>query len=95
MFSLSFTTTAEAQKEKVENDKSDAGLAKQLRKALGYLQTDPRHPSLHTHEFESLSTVDQKVFESYVQNRTPGAYRLFWVDSGKNEITVVAITSHP
>jgi 3'-phosphoadenosine 5'-phosphosulfate sulfotransferase len=45
----------------------------------------------------------KKVFEAYVQQNTPGAYRVFWyygpdeVDkSGKRPvITIIAITPHP
>jgi hypothetical protein len=36
------------------------------------------------------------VFESYVQNRTPGAYRVFWCyGPEQGQITIVAITPHP
>ena len=38
----------------------------------------------------------KKVFESYVQNRTPGAYCIFWhYGPLKGQITVVAIVPHP
>jgi len=37
-----------------------------------------------------------KVFEAYVQNRTPGAYRVFWCYGPEPiQITVIAITPHP
>lgn len=37
-----------------------------------------------------------KVFEAYAQNRTPGAYRIFWCyGPQKTQITVLAITPHP
>jgi len=37
-----------------------------------------------------------KIFEAYVQNRTPEAYRVFWCyGPGKAQITVSAITEHP
>jgi hypothetical protein len=38
------------------------------------------------------------VFEAYAQNRTPGAYRIFWCygpDKDKGDITITAITPHP
>jgi hypothetical protein len=38
----------------------------------------------------------EKIFESYAQNKTPGAHRIFWYyGPGKRELTVVAITPHP
>jgi hypothetical protein len=77
----------------------DAGLFKQVVKCITHLQANPRHPGLHTHAFHSLPhPYDKagKVFEAYVQNRTPGAYRLFWCyGPGKRQITVIAITPHP
>ena len=39
---------------------------------------------------------DTKVFEAYVQNRTPGAYRIFWCYGPKQgENTIIAITPNP
>jgi hypothetical protein len=59
----------------------------------------PRHPGLHSHPFSSLLNPlnpAEKVFESYVQNRTPGAYRVFWCyGPEQGQITIVAITPHP
>jgi hypothetical protein len=38
----------------------------------------------------------EKVFEAYVENRTPGAYRIFWYYGPQSgEITVFAMTPHP
>ena len=75
------------------------GLFKQASKAIQHLQVDPRHPGLHSHEFHSLAhpyNPKEKVWESYIQNRTPGAFRVFWCyGRGKGEITILAITPHP
>jgi hypothetical protein len=75
------------------------GLFKQVHKCIQYLLENPRHPSLHTHEFTSLPhpwTPNEKVFEAYAQNRTPGAYRVFWCyGPGQGDITIIAITPHP
>lgn len=75
------------------------GLFKQVEKCVRLLLENPRHPGLHTHEFHSVEHpyhADQKVFEAYVQNRTPGAYRLFWCyGPAKGDITIIAITPHP
>jgi hypothetical protein len=38
----------------------------------------------------------EKVWEAYIQNNTPGAYRLFWCyGPGAGQITVIAMTPHP
>jgi hypothetical protein len=57
------------------------GLFKQVNGCVQKLLNDPRHPGLKTHKFDSIEHPydrGQPVFEAYVQNRTPGAYRLFW-----------------
>ena len=75
------------------------GLFKQLEKCVRLLTENPRHPGLQTHEFDSLEhpyDPKEKVFEAYVQNNTPGAYRLFWCyGPGAGELTILAITPHP
>ncbi len=75
------------------------GLFKQVFKCVELLAANPRHPGLHTHEFHSLVNPydkKKKVFEAYAQNRTPGAYRVFWCyGPGASEITILAITPHP
>jgi hypothetical protein len=101
---IRFTPTADDQYTALEETPSAKSLFEQVRKAIGYLETDPHHPSLHAHEFTSLSGASgEKVFEAYAQNNTPGAYRIFWhygPDETTGEkrvsvITVLAITSHP
>jgi hypothetical protein len=75
------------------------GLFKQVAKCIKFLRENPRHPGLNTHEFHSKEhpcIPGGKVFEAYVQQKTPGAYRLFWCyGPGKDEITIIAITPHP
>lgn len=101
---IKFTPTADAQYSHLENTPSKAGIFEQVRKAVGYLEMNPQHPSLNTHEFTSLTGSNgEKVFEAYAQNNTPSAYRIFWhygSDEAKGKkripvITVVAITPHP
>jgi hypothetical protein len=101
---IQFTPTADRQLTALEDTPANAALLEQVRKAIGYLEIDPHHPSLHTHEFTSLTGVNgEKVFEAYAQNNTPGAYRIFWhygpdETRGKKRvpvITILAITRHP
>jgi hypothetical protein len=105
LYKLRFTSTADDQLTKIENDNALDGVLKQIRKTLGYLETNLRAKSLQTHEFESLTRrYGQKVFEAYVQQNTSAAYRVFW-HYGPDEkdkkgkrvpiITVIAITPHP
>jgi hypothetical protein len=77
----------------------DEGLFKQIEKTIKYLRSNPRHPGLNTHPYDSITNPydkNAKVFEAYAQNNTPGAYRVFWCyGPAKNELTIIAITPHP
>lgn len=99
MFALRFTRTAQKTLENLDRNPSKSGLVKQIKKSLGYLQTNPRHPSLNTHEYTSIShpfNPEEKVFEAYAQNNTPSAYRIFWCyGPEKRQITIIAVTPHP
>jgi hypothetical protein len=102
---LRFTLEADRQLIIIENDPSLKGVQKQIRKTLRYLETNLRARSLQTHEYQSLTRrYGIKVFEAYVQQKTPGAYRVFWHygpdETSRDEkrmpiITIVAITRHP
>ncbi len=101
---IKFTPTADEQYTALEHAPSKDAIFEQVRKAISYLEIDPHHPSLNTHEFTSLAGANgEKVFEAYAQNNTPGAYRIFWhygpdETKGKRRtpvITIVAITRHP
>jgi hypothetical protein len=96
-FRLQFTREAAANLQALENEKGLAKRLKAVRKALGLLETNPRHPSLNTHKFSSLhGPAREDVFEAYAESKTPAAYRIFWIyGPGKGAITVIAITSHP
>ena len=96
-FKLRFTTQASADLADLELDASAVKRLKAVRKTLGWLERDPRHPSLHTHSYSQLSGPNgEKVYEAYAENRTPAAYRIFWCYGPNNgEITILAITPHP
>lgn len=94
---LIFTPQADSDLSELEDDPSRGDVLRAVRKTLGFLETNLRHPSLNTHEFRSLKGPrGEKVFEAYAQQRTPSAYRIFWYyGPGKGQITIVSITPHP
>jgi hypothetical protein len=96
-FQLLFTDQANADLQHLEKTPSLRPQFKAVRKALGYLEINPRHPSLNTHKYSSLhGPYNEEVFEAYAQNNTPTAYRIFWYyGPHKNKITILAITPHP
>jgi hypothetical protein len=76
---LRFKPVADEQLSLLEKDPTCRGILKQVRKTLAYLETDLHTPSLQTHEYKSLTKrYGRKIFEAYVQQSTPGAYRVFW-----------------
>ncbi len=97
MHELLFTPQADKNLKELESDPSKKRILKAVRKTLGLMETNLRHPSLQTHEYQSLKGPNgEKVFEAYAQQNTPSAYRVFWYyGPDRKEITIVAITPHP
>jgi len=87
--------TAKADNKTLKGD--DKKLFKKLTKTLGHLQNNPRHPGLETHDIADLSKrYGVKVWQSYLENRTPAAGRLFWVyGPDRKDITILGIEPHP
>ncbi|MFA7369570.1 MAG: hypothetical protein WC334_08005 [Kiritimatiellales bacterium] len=78
-------------------DKDEEKLFKKLVKALGFLSSNPKHNSLASHEITELSRkYGIRIFQSYLENNTPGAGRIFWAyGPEQGDITVLAIEPHP
>jgi hypothetical protein len=94
---LRFTPEAAGALRELEDDAHLAKKLAKVRRALGRLQVDPRYPSLQSHKYTSMKGVKgEDVWDSYVENKTPSAWRIFWhYGPGANEVTVVSITPHP
>jgi hypothetical protein len=80
-----------------KSDRDEKQLFDKLVKALKYLSVNPRHTSLASHEIDELSRkYGFRVFQSYLENRTPAAGRIFWAyGPARNDITILAIEPHP
>jgi hypothetical protein len=97
-YTLRYTKEAESQYTKLQGKAAHAAQFKAVVKALRLLASNPRHPGLHTHEYTSLKGPDgAKVWEAYTQNKTPGAYRIFfsYYPPKTDSITILAIVPHP
>lgn len=98
-FKIKLTATANRQLHDLElhEDKKDLVRLKKVRKCIAYLQANPRHPGLETHEYNSMQgEKGERVWEAYVENNTPSAWRVFWhYGPSQGEITIVSITAHP
>ena len=88
---------AAAQLKALETSPNLSKRYKAVSKALGMMEKNLRHPSLNTHKYDSLfGAKGEDIFESYAENNTPAAYRIFWhYGPAKEKITVIAITNHP
>lgn len=94
---LLFTPEAKAVLTSLSDSPQYVQKLKKVRKALALLEQNPRHPGLNSHKYQSLKGSDgSDVWESYVENKTPGAWRIFWqYGSPGDTIHVVSIGPHP
>jgi hypothetical protein len=78
-------------------DRNEERFFKKLVKTLGFLGENPRHHSLQTHEIDALTgKYGFKVFEAYLENKTPAAGRVFWAyGPDKGDITILGVEPHP
>lgn len=70
---------------------------RKIRQTLGLLSQDPKYPGLNSHKREAeKGPGGEDIWESYVENNTPSAWRVFWYYGPEaGTITVFAITPHP
>lgn len=96
-FDLDFSKQAIASLRNLESNPMLNKKLRSVRKALGYLQMNPRHPGLHSHKYHIFPGYEnEEIFEVYAENNIPAAYRIFWhYGPGKDVITIFAIIMHP
>ena len=96
-FDLKYMPNAEEDLKELIADKSKKAAMKAVVKSLKLMANNLKHPSLNTHKYDEIEGPNgEEVFESYAQNNTPGAYRIFWhYGPGKKTITILLISPHP
>ena len=96
-FRLHFLPDAENQLRVLKHSRVFEKRYKAVKKALEYLQQNPRHSGLNVHHFESMSGPNgEKIWEAYAENNTPGAYRIFFFYGHETRmISILAIIPHP
>ena len=72
---------------------------KRVNKAIQTLAQNPRHPSLQAHKFDVLKGTGpngEDLWEAYIENRTPSAWRFFFYYDSKvrRQVVVVWIGAH-
>ncbi len=92
-----FSPLAKKHLDELRATKSQKIILKSVLKTLALMEHDLRHSSLNTHEFIALKGPrGEKVFDAYAQQKTPGAYRIFWYyGPDRDIISVIAIIPHP
>jgi hypothetical protein len=83
--------------------KEEIKLFKKLSKVITFLENNPTHNSLNSHEINELSAryskrigKDVKVWQSYLENHTPAAGRLYWCyGPDRGVITIIGLEPHP
>lgn len=91
--------TPEAEQVLVELDsKQYQQKRKRVLRTLKQLEVQgPRHPGLNSHQYQSVhGPGGATLWESYVENRTPGAWRIWWIYGPQaGQLTIVTIGPHP
>jgi hypothetical protein len=92
-FELLFTPSAETDRDSITEPKR----AKKVRNTLAKLANDPGYQGLATHRYVAFDKVyGHTVWESYVENQTPTAWRIWWAyGPERGQITVLMIGPHP
>ncbi|HEY1619647.1 MAG TPA: hypothetical protein VGG25_18635 [Streptosporangiaceae bacterium] len=90
-FTLRFDEVAvDAIKDLTNGDANGTAKLEKVNRAFGNLQQNPRHPGLNSYEYQNFrgGPPGVKIWHSYVENNTPGAWRIFWRygpdETGKN-----------
>jgi len=76
---------------------NEGKLFAKVEKAIRFLRENPAHPGLNSHTIDALTKREGfTVYESYLENNTPGAGRMFWAyGPDKNDITILGVVPHP
>ena len=84
-------------KNKKKLGKDELKYLKKIVKCFAFLSQDPTYPSLNSHKIDVLSKkTGVDIWESYLENHTPSAGRIFWLyGPKKGQITIAAIEPHP
>ncbi|KLO32623.1 hypothetical protein ABH37_09460 [Mycobacterium haemophilum] len=96
-FELRYTDEAQGVIDALDG-KMYADKRKKVVKALRLLRDiGPAHPGLHSHKYQSLQGPNREdVWESYIENHTPSAWRIWWVYGPNTDmLTIVTIGPHP
>lgn len=89
--------TEKVAKVMAELRRRDPARFKKVEKCFAQLEEDPHYPGLSSHPYDEIAgPLGERIFESYVENRTPSAWRTWWYyGPGADVITVADLGPHP
>ncbi len=96
-YKISYTTTVIERLEEMRQKRQYERKLKKIAKAIKLLtEQGPNYPGLQTHKMEAIPGPNGKdVWNSYVENNTPSAWRILWVyGDDADEITIISIGPH-
>ena len=93
-FELILTANVEATLEGIERDPPRL---RKVQKCLAKLENNPRQSGLNSHPYSQIQgPLGEKIFESYVENHAPSAWRVWWYYGPEAEtIVIVDLGPHP
>ncbi|MGB3352694.1 MAG: hypothetical protein WBB00_07960 [Mycobacterium sp.] len=69
---------------------------KKVRKAIRFMrEVGPSHPGFETHAMSNLKGPEgRQIWNSYIENHTPGAWRMYWIYGTDGEVYVTSVGPH-
>lgn len=69
---------------------------KKFKKAIKFLRDiGPAHPGLETHQMKTWTGPNgEPVWNSYIENDTPSAWRMYWIYDGADTIQILSVGPH-
>ncbi len=79
------------------SSKRDIRKYRKVVRCLARIEQDPGYPGLNSHPYEEIKgPLGEKIWESYAENSTPSAWRVWWYYGPQTgEITIYDIGPHP
>lgn len=80
-----------ANKEMTKLLKRHPDKTKKVLSTIQQLRDDPRYPSLATKKYDH----ERGIWQSYIENRTPGAWRIWWQWDTDRDDTIIVLSFGP
>lgn len=82
--------------EAAASDRSLERKFKKVKKAIEIMRNHgPSYPGFHSHPMKHLGGHDgRRIWNSYLENHNPQAWRMFWVYDDKGGIYVLSVGPH-